>query len=204
MAIWHPDAKLICDVGANVGQSVDEAKRRWPSSQIIAFEPSPTSFSELSTRYANDPQVRLERLALSDHRGEAPFHVIDDTSYSTNDSLNRPIMWASSNTVQVMVDTLDAYCAERSIEQIDILKIDTQGHDLLVLQGATDLLRRRAIGCVVAEVCFAAKYEDQPAMEEFLAFGRDVGYSFAGLFEQSYWHNTLAFGNLCWRRPSQP
>jgi FkbM family methyltransferase len=204
IAIWQPDARLIFDVGANVGQTVDEAKRRWPSAQVIAFEPSPRSFRALQARYAADSDVRLEPVALSDHEGPAPFHVIDDESYSVNDSLHRPLMWTSTKTIQVQVNTVDRYCTERGIEQIDVLKIDTQGHDLLVLQGARDILRRHAVGCVVAEVCFAQKYQGQPGLEDFLSFGREMGYTFAGLYEQSYWHNRLAYANLCWRRPAEP
>jgi FkbM family methyltransferase len=201
VAIWQPDARLIFDVGANVGQTVAESKRQWPSARIIAFEPSPGSFRTLSTRYVDDPCVRLEQLALSDRRGEAPFHLIDDASYAVNDSLHRPLMWSSTTTIQVPVDTVDRYCAEHGIEKIDILKIDTQGHDLQVLQGARDILRRHAVECVIAEICFVEQYKGQPAIEDFLAFGREVGYTFAGLFEQSYWQNRLAYGNICWRRP---
>ena len=52
---------------------------------------------------------------------------------------------------EVEVDTLDRITQQEQVDQIDLLKIDVEGHELAVLQGARDLLNRGAIGAVQFE-----------------------------------------------------
>jgi hypothetical protein len=53
--------------------------------------------------------------------------------------------------IQVCCTTLSAYCREKGIDRIDVLKIDTEGHDLAVLQGAEQMLSKGAIRFVYVE-----------------------------------------------------
>ena len=56
---------------------------------------------------------------------------------------------AQANEVKVI--TLDDFCSDKGIERISVLKIDTEGHDLAVLKGATGLLKRGAVDFVIFE-----------------------------------------------------
>lgn len=201
LAIWTPNARLIIDVGANTGQTIRQARQRWPQADIVSFEPSPETFSRLRQTYGRDTKVRLECIALSDRTDTARLHLTRD-GYTVNHSLNVPTWDTNSPTVDVPLDTLDHYCDGRGIHSIDVLKIDTQGHDLRVLQGARGLLSSRRCDFVLAEVMFVPQYVEQPSLEALLEFGREMGYSLCGLYEQMHWRNKLVNANLCWRRPS--
>jgi hypothetical protein len=53
---------------------------------------------------------------------------------------------------QVRITTIDAFCRQRSIGRIDFLKLDVEGHELAVLQGAQDLIARDAIDVIQFEL----------------------------------------------------
>ena len=59
----------------------------------------------------------------------------------------------------VKVTTLDSYCLEKNITQIDILKIDTQGYEDMVLKGCQDILSKKIISIVESELMFDNVYE---------------------------------------------
>jgi Methyltransferase FkbM domain len=56
-----------------------------------------------------------------------------------------------SRRMQVRCTTLSSYCREKGIDRIDVQKVDTEGHDLAVLQGAEELLAKGAIRFVYVE-----------------------------------------------------
>ena len=86
-------------------------------------------------------------------------------------------------TFDVKTDTLDNYCEENNIEKIDILKIDTEGSELEVLEGAKHMLQKTNI--VLVEVLderksFKKKYEN---VIKFL----ERNYNFNKLLEKKIW-----------------
>jgi FkbM family methyltransferase len=195
-ALLGIESPLVFDIGANVGQTIDEVRRTFGAARILSFEPSPKSYATLCERY---PDVRLEPLAISDSVGEATFHVSDE--WSVNDSLQPMIGASDVRTVTVQTTTVDAYCATHDIPRIDWLKSDTQGHDLKVLRGAATMLAERAIQLVSAEVNFAVAYEGQHTMIDLLAYMEPTGYQLMGVYDQTFWRNRLAYCNLLWIAP---
>lgn len=128
------------DVGANLGLYSREILRAvGPNAPIdlTAFEPAPETALQLIAALKGDPRVRVEQLALSSQAGEAAMQIVGATAgtntLSPGDDIGRK--------VSVRKETLAAYAAFRGIERLDLLKIDTEGHDLDVLRGAMALFR---------------------------------------------------------------
>src|SRR5690348_1303439 len=69
------DPTVVFDVGSNVGQSLSEIRELFPKATVHCFEPAPSTFANLSEQFGNVEQVRLHRIALSDHNGTG--HVMD-------------------------------------------------------------------------------------------------------------------------------
>jgi hypothetical protein len=86
------------------------------------------------------------------------------------------------NTLQVQACTLDRFCAEHAITHIDLLKTDTEGADLLVLQGAKSMLSQGAIEVVMAEVFFVPTYEGQATFDEIAGFLKTYGFAIFNLY----------------------
>lgn len=146
-----PQCRVAFDVGANVGDWTALALHINPGLQIHCFEPSPETFQTLSTRrFPNQP--RFNRFALGESPGQATLHL--HATASNVNSLHAACSGAiaeATGTETVSVETLDDYCKRNTVDTIDYLKIDTEGHELAVLQGAREMLSRGAIRCIQLE-----------------------------------------------------
>jgi hypothetical protein len=91
---------------------------------------------------------------VSDRIGEATF--FDYGHLATCNSLEGDNQFAvrsgnPARTISVPCITLDQFCEQEKVDHIDILKVDTEGHDLSVLKGATRTLRDRGVSFVHVE-----------------------------------------------------
>jgi len=123
--------KLMIDVGAHYGTSLGRfAADGW---QVHAFEPDDHNRSILRMRHGSRPNLKINACAVSDTAAEAvPFYRSD---VSSGISGLAAFDKSHSKSQSVSLTTLDAYCDQQGIGDIDFLKIDTEGHDLLVLKG---------------------------------------------------------------------
>jgi FkbM family methyltransferase len=146
-----PRAAVVFDVGANVGNWTADALAINPRAEIHAFEPGRATFDRLRQR--NFPaNVHRNELALGAVEEERAFFVFGDTN-GTNSLYRREGLTErsteSSHTVHVT--TLDAYCQAAGIQRIDFLKIDVEGHEMAVLDGARTMLGEGRIDYVQIE-----------------------------------------------------
>jgi len=130
---------VFVDAGAHVGLITLQVAMRRPRAEIHSFEPHPVRGKALLTNVGLNPQVsiEIERVGLSDQPGELPFDVTAHRAGVGDDSIS--------------VVALDDYARERGIEQIDVLKLDIEGHEGRALQGSRRLLAERRIGAVIVE-----------------------------------------------------
>jgi FkbM family methyltransferase len=144
---------VFFDVGANVGQTSSAALTTFPGATIFAFEPDKTSFAQLSENVHNS-RFRAFNLALSNRLGEARF--FDYGALATSNSLIEDSQYATrakhpSTVTTVECETLDSFCPRLGISQIDVLKIDTEGHEMAVLQGASRMLATNRVRFIYVE-----------------------------------------------------
>ena len=84
---------------------------------------------------------------------------------------------------KVKIETLDNFCFNKNIEYIDFLKIDTQGYNSKVIEGAKDLIAKNKIGLIYTEINISKKYEVSESFYDFekflkndyLLYGIDIG-----------------------------
>lgn len=92
----------------------------------------------------------------------------------------------------VTVGTVDSFCAARSIEHIDLLKIDTEGHDLMVLAGASQMLEHKAVGMILVETKLCEYHSPENPCQPHIFIGEfsrllnPLGYRCLGLYEQMF------------------
>jgi len=137
----------ICvDVGANIGLYSLAFAWLAPRGHVYAFEPSPGTFDHLRQNVEENQLGNVEafQLALGDQaEGTVHFHefdfftagsfAVDDDSFLTSEALG-------SNYFEAPATTLDAFVAEHGIDRIDLVKIDVEGAELSVLDGAKETL----------------------------------------------------------------
>ena len=176
MAKRDMKSPIICDVGGNVGQSIELFRQCWPDSIIHSFEPNPSVFGILESKWGDANGVTLQQLALSTTIGTVPFYA---TRIPEVASMLRPTDRMRKLSVEkkydydcldLQSDTLDHYCQTAGISDIDLLKIDVQGAELSVLGGAKSLIERGAISLIYVESIFADCYEGQTQFAELLTY----------------------------------
>ena len=147
------DVATIFDVGANIGQTAKEFSSRYPGATIFSFEPVRSTFEELRRQVADLPHVRPQHCALGAERRTAEI-LLYDCSLLNSLALNPryPQRYGmKSRSAMCRVETVDAFSADNAIPRIDILKIDTEGYDLEVLNGARGLISDGRIQFVFVE-----------------------------------------------------
>jgi FkbM family methyltransferase len=143
----------VIDVGANVGEwsaaMLANARKagRLADLDLHAFEPSGYTFTRLTQALAGRP-VRLQRAALSERAGSAPLYIAAPGAGINSLHEAAP---GTQETELVPVTTLAAYADQCSIDDIALVKIDTEGHDLAVLRGAVPLLSAGRIAAIQFE-----------------------------------------------------
>lgn len=175
--------RSIVDIGANTGQFLTMIHGLCPDAAVHCFEPVADCFAELEKTAAAIPGARAYRLAIGDRAGTAVMNRSEFTPCSSlltpNDRLRREIPEAARIRPEtVEIATLDGALAGISLEPDLLLKIDVQGHELAVLRGAGETLRRARL--VALEVTFYAQYEGQPLFDDVYRAMRDRGFVYRG------------------------
>lgn len=145
---YAPSANVIFDVGANVGTWTRLTHAHSPQAQIYAFEPFTQAFRELSAMQLPG-SVHYYNIAL----GNAPEkkNLFTYAESSAFNSLYPRQLGIETSSVSVNVTTLDLFCTEHAIHNIDFLKIDVEGAELAVLQGAYDMIAQGKIKVIQFE-----------------------------------------------------
>jgi FkbM family methyltransferase len=198
------DRPLIFDVGANRGQSISRFRDRFPHSIIHAFEPVPSAFERLSQASSGLSDVFLLNMALGSQPGQV--ELIENT-FSNMSSLLEfgPDCWGKeSGRHSVPIDTLDNYCARSSVPRIDVVKIDTQGYELEVLKGSTEMMREGRIDFVLLETIFSKMYRGLPGLDQIYRFLLDHGFSLVSFYKMHYQNNRAAWTDALFIRNSYP
>jgi FkbM family methyltransferase len=169
---------ILFDAGAKGGTK--ELKKLAPYAKVFAFEPHPREAESLRKNKLMQQKFSkyfIHDVALSDEGGIAFLNLMNNSSMSSllepdfeNYQLHFGMMdrfadWKNNITVRekvkVKMETLDSFSSENKISQIDFLKLDTQGTELKILQGAEGLLQNHSISVIKIEVAFVPVYKEQ-------------------------------------------
>jgi FkbM family methyltransferase len=150
------EIETFFDVGANEGQTAREVRKAFARARIYCFEPHGPTFKKLHAGIT-DGETLTFHAALSDTDGEVPFYVYATPGGGTHVNSIVPDAaftehYKFPRTEEIVPSrTLDRFCAEYNIEQIDVLKIDTEGSELMVLEGAQRMLLEGRIKFIYLE-----------------------------------------------------
>lgn len=189
---------VIFDIGAHFGESVNYLRELFPESEILSFEPDPESFEKLSAE--NVPGVRCFNLAFCGRDGEMAFYRnrISHTNSllkvnpESRDSIaftkareeqKTEIFQDVNSEIQVATARLDTFCRANEIPCIDLLKIDVQGAERFVLEGAPETLEKSRV--VVLEISFFDYYERSSSFSDIEKFLHPAGFRLFSISEIS-------------------
>lgn len=138
------DKDVFLDIGANVGLFSILMARNNSTIKVHAFEPVPLNacLFEASLHLNDIESVKLNRCCVGDSVGEVEFSLATDSAYS---SLHNTGRLPELKRIKTKITTLDDYIECNDMERIDIIKIDVEGAEMLVLEGARNLLSNQNI-----------------------------------------------------------
>jgi len=202
MAIFYPQLRrfykqylagtkpVILDVGANNGQSIDFFLRVSRDAVIHAFEPNKNLYAKLVKQYAPNPNVHIYNLGVSNTTGKLVFNesVMDTTS--TFEELNMDSNYLKQKSkilgvapediikesYEVEVTTLHHFITSKGIDKIDVLKIDTEGHEYKCLQGLFGGMPKYNAGIIQLEQHHDDMYANKTTEEEIMHLLHNNGY----------------------------
>ena len=194
------DGSVIFDIGANVGQSSHAFRSMYPAAFIHAFEPDPATFDQLTSALSGEQNIILNQLAFGSLAGSETFFRYKRSVMSSFLPAGSEQWDSVAEQFQVAVSTVDAYCAEKKIDRIDILKIDTQGNDLEVLRGTERMLAK--IGLIKVELIFAPLYDGQHDPLSTIAWLKERGFRLLRICDQVDHRGVLGWADGLFVNPS--
>jgi FkbM family methyltransferase len=129
------NAKTVVDIGANIGAASIHFALNYTEARIFAFEPCPATFQLLKQNVAAFPQIESFDFGLFDRDCELPLHL------GNTDGITNSIGQSSLNggeSVAVRLRNIRDFLQARAIGEIDVLKIDTEGCELPILESIAD------------------------------------------------------------------
>ncbi|PSN20147.1 hypothetical protein C7271_03615 [filamentous cyanobacterium CCP5] len=158
-ANYVQEGMTVFDVGANVGRmSLIFSSLSGRNGKVYSFEPARENFQKLKQvcDLCGCKNISLRNLALSDQKKEQNLFVYEEEYSTLNSLVNRPLKEYGIDIEPikeeiVSVDTVDDFCTDNGIENIDLLKIDVEGAEYQVLLGARKMLENKKIRCCLFE-----------------------------------------------------
>lgn len=176
-----PNSAVCLDVGANVGQTVQELRDAWPGSRIHAFEPFAQPYARLKALCQDLGSAWANPFAMGAEPGQVQATFNPQSVLSSLRAGSPP--GNGQSTEQIRVDTVDRYCLNLGLEHIHVLKTDTEGYDLEVLRGAQACLSQQRITFVYTEVSFERGNQQNTPFQPVFEYLSGLDYRFLGLYE---------------------
>jgi FkbM family methyltransferase len=191
-----PVGGTAVDVGANAGwHTLLMARLVGPGGRVLAVEPNPSVRQHLLRNLAINAvtQVEVDGAALAEAAGTLNFvaPAADDPASASGHVVSNGL--APAEAIRVVASTLDALVADKKLDRIDLLKIDAEGFEWPILQGAErSIARFRPAIIFEFDRAYAARGSDSGSLfAEFFRRHRyrlfAVGRNWSELIDASAW-----------------
>ena len=172
-ALHQHEIDTVIDIGANTGQFAVALRKAGFAGRIHSVEPLSDAFAGLRSKADRDPAWTVERAAVSDASGTITINVSGNSvSSSVLPMLDRHSIAAPASRYvsaeQVPATTVDQIVADQGMRPAStLLKIDVQGYEKAVLDGAGKTLD--SFGAVRTEMSLVALYDGQALLPEIVS-----------------------------------
>jgi len=142
----HLSCLTVFDVGANIGEWTELALRINPNLNIHCFEPSSITFKKLKSRNFKG-NIIYNNFGLSSTTKQKKLYIFGECDGKNSLHIRSGLEegWGlkeQQTTETVKLETLDKYCNQYGIQEIDFMKLDVEGHEFEVLRGATEMISK--------------------------------------------------------------
>jgi FkbM family methyltransferase len=179
--MWHRDISLVLDIGANKGQHGKSLRDELHyKGRIVSFEPLREAFSALQETAGRDPLWQCHNIAFGENAGTATINIAANSHSSSLLPVSKCTVEIEPSagyvgTQEVAVHRLDAVLDQFAKPDDRIfLKIDTQGYELKILNGALGVINRFAL--IQLETSFFEVYHGETLIGDMIKFLDCLGF----------------------------
>lgn len=178
--IDHLGISTVLDVGANIGQFATALRASGYRGAIVSCEPLTDAFAHLRRRSAHDRQWDVRQTAVGSEIGTAQINISANSFSSSLLEMTDAHTTAAPGSETVAAETVPLTTLDELARELDVdpertlLKIDTQGYEPQVLDGAGSLVGKLA--AISLELSFVPLYAGQQLFDELVTRLRDAGY----------------------------
>lgn len=178
--LQHYQINKVLDVGANIGKYAATIRKIGFTGDIISFEPLSKTFIELNSNSKTDSKWQAQNIALGDFNGESEINIAGNVdSSSLLDMLPLHLNSAPQSKYvgkeKIIVKTLDSIYESLCDKKDQVyMKIDTQGFEKQVLDGASSSLNN--IKGLQIEMSIAPLYKDSLTYLEMISYLNAKGF----------------------------
>jgi len=173
---------IIIDVGANVGKITRRLATEFSGQQVHAFEPVSSTRETLRANVGGLYNVIIHPEALGDElsslrmtvKKNSEINLIVPTSQSTREEVE-----------EVTGSTVDHFLASIGNPPVGLLKVDAEGYDIKVIQGASDCIARGAVDLAVVECTFNPRGAPHVDVLELLTTMRLLGFEVVAVYSEN-------------------
>jgi len=176
----HHQIDLIFDIGANIGQYAQEVRKSGFAGKIISFEPVRSAYTELYKKSAKDSLWEAINIGIGNFDGQARINIAKESHSSSllnilPASLSNCPSASIIGTEDITVNKIDSIIKNYwQLSNKLYIKIDTQGYEYNVIEGASFSLNK--IFGLEVELSFITLYEGEILFNEMLQLLMDKGF----------------------------
>lgn len=150
------EKSIIFDVGANIGNFALSINKKNNLSNIYCFEPNPFSYSLLQKNMNPFKNIYTYNIGFGEIESEMEMYIYEHAKDTEHASIYKTVMSEfhkaqDIQAINISINTIDSFCENYNITQIDFLKIDTEGYELNVLKGAKNMIETGRINIIQFE-----------------------------------------------------
>lgn len=186
------EAKLIIDIGANIGDISINALKSYPNCKVICFEPVKATYEILERRLEPyTERVKLYREALSSKNGESEINITNfhgansiEAQSKLHSTFNPHIKELKKQNITLA--RLDDISVSFPNQIVDIMKIDVEGHEYEVLSGGRKFIQNN-VDTIMIEASFMrdSSWEKQSFFEIYTLLS-EMGFRLINVYGLNY------------------
>jgi FkbM family methyltransferase len=178
--------QYVLDIGAYRGDFTETIHSVWPTSIVKQFEAD-----ERQKEYLNSTAIFC---VLGDEEREVEFYTLNKTSITTGSSVYKEMtpFYSDKNIIvikknMVTLDILDEkFNFYGNWKEQGLIKIDTQGSELIILQGASIFLEKRKPKFILLECPIQEYNQGAPKLVEYISIMHKMNYIVKDIYDLSY------------------
>jgi hypothetical protein len=192
---YNPNSFL--DIGANNGEYALDILKEFPTIKVLSIEANTACESDLKNKNLN-----YIIACPSDKKEVKTFYKTKLAETNTGNSLYKENTHLYTDehliTEEIQTDTLDNILSGFKDITFDFVKLDTQGSELDILKGATNILN--GVKIIICETDIAKYNENCPKQEEIVEYLNSKSFKCLGSIYNHYWNGVMVQQDLVFEK----